>query len=430
MIGLHYVCAFVPSKEAGQADAPLRCRIRWDSSRSIVSLNVGYRVNPERWDAKVQRCSVNSFHGRRRVPAAVINREIQRFADAVDVVFGRFAKADHWPSVPEVRSGVRVELGIDEPRAVSVSVAFDEFIRDGIARLSWGESTPVKFAALRHHLDAWDPELGWESFSTSGLTEFVESLRREGLRNSTIDKQLGFLRWFLKWARGRGYLECSDYETFHPKLKQTQRRVIFLEWDELMRVWEYEPSSDRATYAVTRDVFCFCAFTSLRYSDAQALKWSDVSRDSIRVTTQKTADSLLIELNRWSEEILGRYVDVPVEDDFVFPRIANQVMNRELKVICKECGIDTPIRVTWYKGHERVDEVHPKYELIGTHCARRTFVCNALMMGIAPSVVMSWTGHSCYRNMQPYIDIADSAKAKAMLLFDQKGAEKEKPGAK
>lgn len=424
MIGLHYVCAFVPSKEAGQSDAPLRCRIRWDSSRSIVSLNVGYRVNPERWDAKVQRCSVNSFHGRRRVPAAVINREIERFADAVGVVFGRFAKADHWPSVPEVRSGVRVELGIDEPRAVSVSVAFDEFIRDGIARLSWGESTPVKFAALRHHLDVWDPSVGWESFNTEGLTDFVVSLRQEGLRNSTINKQLGFLKWFLKWARGRGYLECSDYEFFRPKLKQTQRRVIFLEWDELMRVWKFEPGPGRASYELTRDVFCFCAFTSLRYSDAQALKWSDVSRDSIRVTTQKTADSLRIELNRWSEEILGRYVDVPVDGDFVFPRIPNQLMNRELKAICKECGIDSPIRVTWYRGSERVDEVHPKWELVGTHCARRTFVCNALMMGISPSVVMQWTGHSSYRSMRPYIDISDSAKAEAMSLFDDKN---EKP---
>lgn len=427
MISLHYVCSFVPSREAGHLDAPLRCRIRWDSSRSIVSLNVGYRVNPERWDAKVQRCAVNSFHGRRRVPAAVINREVQRFADAVDAVFDRFARTDHWPSVPEVRAAVRTELGIDEPRTVSVSAAFDEFVRDGIVRSSWGESTPVKFTALRHHLTAWEPMLCWESFTTAGLTEFVASMRREGLRNSTIDKQLGFLRWFLKWARGRGYLECSDYETFRPKMKQTQRRVIFLEWDELMRIWEYQPGPGRTSYELSRDMFCFCAFTSLRFSDAQALRWSDVSRDSIRVTTQKTQDSLVIELNRWSEEILGRYVDVPVDDDYVFPRISNQVMNRELKVICRECGIDTPIRITWYRGNERVDEVHPKYDLVGTHCARRTFVCNALMMGIAPSVVMAWTGHACYRDMQPYIDIADSAKAKAMLLFDKKRAEKDKP---
>lgn len=421
MISLHYVCSFVPSKEAGQSDAPLRCRIRWDSSRSIVSLNVGYRVNPERWDAKAQRCAVNSFHGRHRVPASTINREIQRFADAVDSVFASFVSRDVWPTVEDVRSAVRVELGIDERRVASVQSALDEFVRDGLGRLSWGAATPEKFRALRHHLEAWEPQLGWDCFTTDGLTRFVVHLRdSEGLRNSTIEKQLGFLRWFLRWSCDRGYLACRDFESFRPRLKSTQKRVIFLEWEELMRVWDFRPAPGREYLERVRDIFCFCAFTSLRYSDAMELRWSDVSKTSIRVTTQKTADSLVIELNRWSDEILGRYVDCGFEGDFVFPRVANQVMNRDLKEICKACGIDSPIRVTWYRGSTRVDEVHPKYELVGTHCARRTFICNALMMGIAPSVVMQWTGHSDYKAMKPYIDIADDAKAKAMALFDGK----------
>ena len=41
------------------------------------------------------------------------------------------------------------------------------------------------------------------------------------------------------------------------------------------------------------------------------------------------------------------------------------------------------------------------------------------MLGIAPSVVMKWTGHSDYKSMQPYIDIADEAKKTAMDLFNK-----------
>ena len=52
-------------------------------------------------------------------------------------------------------------------------------------------------------------------------------------------------------------------------------------------------------------------------------------------------------------------------------------------------------------------------------------MCNALMMGISPSVVMRWTGHSDYKAMRPYIDIADTAKAQAMSLFDAKNKESE-----
>lgn len=72
-----------------------------------------------------------------------------------------------------------------------------------------------------------------------------------------------------------------------------------------------------------------------------------------------------------------------------------------------------------YKGDERIDDVTPKYALLGTHAGRRTFICNALALGIPPQVVMKWTGHSDYKAMKPYIDIADDIKANAMSKFNQ-----------
>ena len=50
---------------------------------------------------------------------------------------------------------------------------------------------------------------------------------------------------------------------------------------------------------------------------------------------------------------------------------------------------------------------------------RRTFICNALALGIPAQVVMKWTGHSDYKAMKPYIDIADDIKANAMNKFNQ-----------
>ena len=40
-------------------------------------------------------------------------------------------------------------------------------------------------------------------------------------------------------------------------------------------------------------------------------------------------------------------------------------------------------------------------------------------MGISPTVVMQWTGHSDYSAMQPYIGVAQDTKAAAMALFDR-----------
>ena len=158
----------------------------------------------------------------------------------------------------------------------------------------------------------------------------------------------------------------------------------------------------------------FCCFSGIRYSDAYNLKKSDIKDGKFIITTVKTADSLTIELNNVTSRILAKYQDIPLEHNKALPVISNQTMNFYLKELCKMTGIDEPIRLTSYKGNQRIDEVKPKYKLIGTHTGRRTFIVHALSRGIPPSVVMKWTGHSDYKSMQPYIDIVDSIKAAEM----------------
>lgn len=132
----------------------------------------------------------------------------------------------------------------------------------------------------------------------------------------------------------------------------------------------------------------------------------------------KTADSISIELNDITKAILDKYKDIPFKDNKALPNYTNQAMNRDLKELCKLAEINDPIRITSYKGNVRIDEIHPKWELVGTHTGRRSFVVNALSLGIPPNVVMKWTGHSDYKAMKPYIDIVDSIKASSMTKFN------------
>ena len=140
--------------------------------------------------------------------------------------------------------------------------------------------------------------------------------------------------------------------------------------------------------------------------------------DHIEVTTIKTADSISIEINDIMRSILDKYRDVPTKNGLVFPFYTNQAMNRDLKELCKLSGIDQEERITTYKGNERIDEIKHKWELIGTHTGRRTFIVNALSRGISPTIVMKWTGHASYSSMKPYIDIVDSIKATEMAKMN------------
>lgn len=90
-----------------------------------------------------------------------------------------------------------------------------------------------------------------------------------------------------------------------------------------------------------------------------------------------------------------------------------------MKELGKICEINTMETIIYYQGNNRIEDTIPKYELLTTHTGRRTFICNAIMLGISPNIVMKWTGHADYNAMRPYIEIADQAKKEAMNLFNK-----------
>ena len=428
---IRHITAFLLDRVSGTDEARIRCRVKWEGCRQIASVSVGYRVNVGRWDMERQRCVARSFHGRSRTPAAAINEELDRIAEAVAAMFQKDA-----PLVEDVRKALAELVRPEAEEAETgnwrrnVFHAFNRFVIERGERNRWTDATRRKLMNVRRHLEEWRPELKWSDFDEDGLFSYVAFLRADtrmdnkknasvGLRDSTVEKHVGFLKWFLAWADHKGLLKCRDYVQFRPKLQKAEKPVIFLEWDELMTMYGLD-LSDRPDLAPVRDIFCFCAFTSLRYSDVKELRWADVDETCIRVMTQKTSDALGIELNDYSSELLGRYVDESYPEDRVFPVPANQTMNERLKVLAKLCGFDKLIRVTEFRNGKRQDALLPKWSQIGTHAARRTFICNALTMGIAPNVVMRWTGHSDYDAMKPYIAIADSVKAAEMAKFNKK----------
>ena len=241
-------------------------------------------------------------------------------------------------------------------------------------------------------------------------------IRSQGKYHTCANKPL-YLRWFLNWATDRGYNTNPAYKKFRPTLKMTQRKVIYLTKDEIARVRDLELSEAQAYLDPIRDIFLFCCFSGLRHSDVNNLRRSDVKGDHIEVTTVKTADSISIELNKVTKAILEKYKDTSFKDGKALPNYTNQAMNRDIKELCKHAGINEEIRVTTYKGNVRTDKIQPKWELVG-HTGRRTFIVNALSLGITPNIVMKWTGHSDYKAMKPYIDIVDSIKASSMTKFD------------
>ncbi len=408
-------------------NVPIRMRVNFASQR--IEFTTGYRIDVAKWDGDKQRVK-NGCTNKLKQSASEINAALLGYYTELQEIFKRFEVAEIMPSPAEVKEAFNNRHGQNEKTELASAdtsnvpsnfyEAFDDFVRMCGRQNDWTHSTIEKFAAVKNHLKNFRSELSFDFFDEEGLTEYVQYLRdvRE-MRNSTIGKQLSFLKWFLRWSFKQGMHSNNAYDTFKPKLKDTQKKIIFLTWEELNRLREFKIPPTKQALERVRDVFLFQCFTGLRYSDVFNLRRSDIKGDHIEVTTVKTSDSLIIELNDHSKAILEKYKDVEFENDKALPVITNQKMNDYLKELAELAEINEPVRQTYYKGNERIDEVTPKYALLGTHAGRRTFICNALALGIPPQVVMKWTGHSDYKAMKPYIDIADDIKANAMSKFNQ-----------
>ena len=406
-------------------NVPIRMRVNFASKR--IEFTTGYRIDSAKWDADKQRVK-NGCSNKLKQSASEINASLLEYYTEIQSIFKKFEVEDVMPTPEQIKEAFNAlhKPVSEEPKPKKEALpcdffqVFDDFVEDCGRQNNWTDSTFEKFAAVKNHLTNFREGLTFEFFDERGLNDYISYLRDvKEMRNTTIGKQLSFLKWFLRWAFKKGVHQNNAYDSYKPKLKSTQKKIIFLTWDELNRLREFKIPSNKQALERVRDVFLFQCFTGLRYSDVFNLRRSDIKGDHIEVTTVKTSDSLIIELNNHSKAILDKYKDVAFEDDKVLPVITNQKMNDYLKELAEMAGIDEPVRQTYYKGNERIDDVTPKYALLGTHAGRRTFICNALALGIPPQVVMKWTGHSDYKAMKPYIDIADDIKANAMSKFNQ-----------
>lgn len=402
---------FYIHKIKGWNTYPLKLMVRWDSN-SVV-FNVGYKVDPNKWSRDTQRCMLKSYHGDHKISAAVINGAIQALQEEVENIFESYNRKGIYPYPDDIRGAIRHSSKSSD---INIIQAFNKFIDTESAKSSWTYNTKKKITTVRNHLKEYSPDMDIENVTEQELYSYLKWLNSNEYRNTTIFYEIKIIKWFLRWASKNNMYSGDAHEKFDPKIKTADREVIYLTFQELSDMMKLELSG-RLDYA--RDCFCFCCFTGLRFSDMCNLNKSDIKDDCISVTTVKTTDSLRIDLNNYSRSILDKYANVKFKNGKALPHMANQEMNRLLKKLGKMLELNEPITMVDYYGSERVETTYNKWELLTTHCGRRTFVVNAMYLGVPDSVIMSWTGHSSIEAMKPYRKVVDESKRREMNKFDE-----------
>lgn len=210
--------------------------------------------------------------------------------------------------------------------------------------------------------------------------------------NNTIIKNLDGIRNFLSWCKRKNHfhnlIEWGDLD-----MKVSDTEVIFLTLDEIKHLISLK--FDKPHLEAVRDVFVFGCFTGQRHEDLKNLRKVDIKENDIRFHIKKGGKTTLnsVSLVPVTRGILQKYSSLP--GDSALPVLSNQKMNENLKTIMKKAGFNEIITIAHKRGDGKIVKMdYEKWQLIGCHVWRKSFITNAIARGMDEIVIKSLTGHS------------------------------------
>lgn len=397
-------------------------RVRWNNRKCEVGFSVGCNADLEKWDNENQRVRYNTTHkvGGKVYVAHDINNRISQFLECIEESFTEYGVHSQIPTTKEL---VNEKLGRIEKEIVVVGSIereksfreiFNDFLEVCSIERSWSESVHHKYVQVWNQLNSCDPDISLVILDENKMTELKKCYVKNGYRNRTTVKQFRILKSFLRWIAANGYPVGQGVLNCKVNLTVTKKEVTFLKYKELLHFASFQFPKSKEYLDRARDMFCFMAFTSLRYSDLSALKRAHISNGNIEMYTQKTNDRITVPIIENAQKIIDKYSWYHSKNGTIFPVASNQKLNDYLKEAAELAGLDREIVETYFIGTQRHEEIHKFYETISCHDGRRTFVCCSLALGISPTVVMSCTGHADYESMKPYIEVADETQKMQM----------------
>ena len=363
----------------------------------------GKRIEPKYWDKEKQRAKTNYSN------AVSLNQFLKTTANFLEDKYNELKILGKRITIELLKDELNNRFNIgDEADLVE---KYDEFLEASVNERAPATIRKIKTTLSR--LKEFQEEKKFRiSFDTVDLNfdeRFKDFLINDKKQtNNTVAKHYKNLKVFLNWATEKGYNTNLEFQKF--KAKQNDGEIYFLTWDELMKLFDLEiesPKLDRV-----RDIFCFGCFTGLRFSDILNLKQDNISNDTIQIQTLKTRGKTIIPLNKYSRAIYEKHKST--ETYSLFNAISNQKMNEYLKELGQLAEIKDPVQIIHYRGAERIEKIVPKYEVLTSHVARKTFITNAMMRGMSTEVIMDITTHNSYKSFQRYFKIVDDHKRTQM----------------
>lgn len=385
--------------------------------------STGERIEPNKWDKKKQEPKMKSLLASNEQSLkeylANLKKETESFflREQINGLPTPSMLRDHLDGIKNKLLVEDKKRREEERLRSSFHQLIDRFISGEI--LSRGKqkakSTLNNYKAVKKHLVDFEAATGYQvDFDTINLDFFNRYTAWLGKRIAvnTLAKDIRQIKVVMQEGVDMDFTENMKFKHKKFSVTGTETDAVALNEKEIMKVYRTEIANKKLDKV--RDLFVFGCFTGLRFSDYSRVERKNIvdvdGQLMIKITTQKTAEDVIVPTNPVILEILKKY-----ESSLTgLPKaLSNQKFNDYVKDLCKLSGLTDKGRLSSNLNKEL-------WECISSHTARRSFCTNTFLSGFPVHDLMKISGHRTEKAFNKYIKVSKESAAKRLAEHQKK----------
>lgn len=218
---------------------------------------------------------------------------------------------------------------------------------------------------------------------------------------NTIGKHIKTLKTIMNSATADGYNTNLKYKHTEFKIIKELTTAIYLTIHEIRELY-LKDLTNYPKHQKARDLFLMGCATGQRVSDFNRFSECKIENhedvDYVVLNQFKTGNKVYCRITPAMRKIMNeRY-----NGKFPSPMV-EQHINDCIKEVAQMTGINELVNYERTQGGIKIIEKIPKYNLVSTHTARRSYATNKFKAGVPVHDIMILTGHKSEREFLKYI---------------------------
>ena len=322
---------------------PVMCRITVNGKISQFSCKLD--VDEKHWDVKTGRMTGRS------VVALEANRMLDKIRVGINKAYQDICDKDNYVTAEKVRNAF-LGMGMNHETLLAVFRQHNEDYAKQVGKIK-SQRSYWKYCTVYNHLSEFIrqrykvSDIALKELAPAFITDFELFLRTEKNHcTNTIWSYMMPFKRIIYMSINNGWLQRDPFYAYSITKEETKRG--FLSKEEIKML--IEGSFKKKSYELIRDLFIFCCFTGLSWTDMANLTKENLQTSFdghlwIKTNRQKTGTETNLRLLEVPLRIIKKYEGCS-EDGKLLPVPCYPNCKNGIKVIAKKCGIEK--NVTWH----------------------------------------------------------------------------------